>query len=188
MSSSAFAGKTLLVLGDSLSAGYRIPIDQAWVSLLQNRLNETAHSYTVINSSISGSTTQNGLERLLPILKIYHPQIVIIELGINDGLRRFPIAVFKHNLLQLIQLAKAEKSQVLLLGTRLPANRDPAYAKAFQQVYTDLATSEKISLVPYFLKNVDDHAELIQSDRLHPTEKAQIIILNNLWPTLENLL
>jgi acyl-CoA thioesterase-1 len=182
------AKNTILIVGDSISAGYGIDPQKGWVKLLQERLQEKNYAYQVINSSISGDTTSNGLNRLPDLLKQYLPQIAIIELGGNDGLRGIPIDTIKQNLERMIQLAKKAGSQIVLLGVRLPPNYGPQYTQSFQQLFVDLAKKENINLVPLFLNQVDDHTNLMQEDGIHPKEEAQMILLNNVWPTLEKII
>ncbi len=171
-----------------MSAGYGINPQKGWVMLLQQRLQEKKYDAAVINASISGDTTSNGLTRLPDALKQYHPNIVIIELGGNDGLRGLPLFVIKNNLDSMITLAKDAGSQVLLLGVRMPPNYGPDYTQSFQKIFTSLANKESISVVPLFLKSVDDHPNLMQSDGIHPKEEAQTILLDNVWPMLEKML
>ncbi len=183
-----FANNTILIVGDSLSAGYGIDPNQGWVALLKNRLHEKNFDYDVINSSISGDTTAQGLARLPALLKQFKPQITIIELGGNDGLRGLPLAVIKQNLDQMIILIKSAESHPLILGIRLPPNYGAAYLAQFQKIFTDLSEQTGVSVVPLFLKNIDENARLMQPDHTHPTAAAQMILLTNVWPTLEELL
>jgi acyl-CoA thioesterase I len=183
-----FADNSILVIGDSISAGYGINLQQGWVSLLQQRLIQQKFIYHVINASVSGDTTSNGLARLPQALKHYHPQITIIELGGNDGLRGLQISTIRANLQRMIMLAKKSQSKVLLLGVRLPPNYGLLYTQRFQNMFTDLAAHHAISVVPFFLKNIDDNAALMQADGIHPTVAAQIIMLNNMWPSLQQML
>jgi acyl-CoA thioesterase-1 len=182
------AKNTILIVGDSISSGYGIDSQKGWATLLQERLQEKKYSYQVINASISGDTTSNGLNRLPAALKQYQPQITIIELGGNDGLRGLPIDTIKSNLNRMIQLAKNAGSQIVLLGVRLPPNYGPQYTQLFQQLFLDLAKKENVNLVPLFLSHVDDQPNLMLEDGIHPKEAAQIILLNNVWPVLEKML
>jgi acyl-CoA thioesterase-1 len=183
-----FAENSILVIGDSISAGYGITPKQGWVSLLQQRLIQQKYGYYVVNASMSGDTTSNGLARLPQALKDHHPQITIIELGGNDGLRGLQIPTIRNNLQRMIMLAKKSRSQVLLLGVRLPPNYGLLYTQRFQHIFTDLAAQNAVSVVPLFLKNVDDDSVLMQADGIHPTIKAQMIMLNNMWQVLEKML
>ncbi len=177
-----------MIIGDSLSSGYNININQGWVKLLQNKLNAQGYDYQVVNLSTSGSTTSNGLAKLPEALLKYQPEITIIELGGNDGLRGLQISTIKKNLTRMITLAKNAKSKVLLLGLRLPPNYGADYLSQFQMMYNDLARGQNVSLVPFFLQKIDDDPQLMQPDRTHPTVEAQRILLENVWPELEKLI
>ena len=179
---------TVLVLGDSLSAGYGIPRGQDWVSLLQQRLDGSDRAYHVINASITGDTTHGGLTRLPAALQRHQPEIVLLELGGNDGLRGLDLATTRANLRDMIHLARAAGARVLLLGLRLPANYGKVYADRFHAVYTELAVSENAALVDFFLKGVAETTELMQPDGIHPSAQAQPRILDNVWEGLEPLL
>lgn len=183
-----FAANTILVLGDSLSASFGIQSEQGWVKLLQKRLTEKHFNYRVVNASVSGDTTSNGLMRLPKALAQYQPVITIIELGANDGLRGIPVKVIKQNLQSIISLAKSRSSQVLLIGLRLPSNYGTTYNAQFENMFVDLAKQNKIGLVPFFLKGIDTTDQYFQADRLHPTMAAQPILLNNVWVELVNML
>ena len=183
-----FGKNSILIIGDSLSAGHGIDPSQGWVALLRNRLQEKHFDYTVVNASISGDTTQQGLDRLPAALQEAQPEITIIELGGNDGLRGLPISVITQNLQQMITLIKKANSQVVLIGLRLPPNYGAAYTQEFHQIFAELAQKNQINLVAYFLKNIDQNPNKLQPDHIHPTTEAQPILLNNVWPTLEPLL
>ena len=183
-----FAGNTILIIGDSLSAGYGVETGQGWVALLDKALQEENDHYKVINASISGDTTSNGLSRLPNALQQYKPQVTVIELGGNDGLRGIPLAVIKKNLMHMIELAKSAGSKVLILGVRLPPNYGPSYVDQFHAIFTDLTEDTSVSVVPLFLQNVDNQSQLMQPDGIHPTAKAQAIMFNNIWPKLKPLL
>lgn len=183
-----FAKNTILIVGDSLSANYGINTQKGWVALLQQRLNEKKYNYHVINASISGDTTSNGLARLSKTLKQNKPQITIIELGGNDGLRGLSISTIKNNLQKMIEMTKATQSKILLLGVRLPSNYGPEYTQQFQQIFLDLSKEEQIPVVPLFLHGIDENVLLMQQDRIHPGIDAQTLMLNNVWPELEKLL
>ena len=179
---------TVLVLGDSLSAGYGIPRGQDWVSLLQQRLDGSDQAYRVVNASITGDTTHGGLTRLPAALQRHQPEIVLIELGGNDGLRGLDLATTRDNLREMIDLARGAGARVLLLGLRLPANYGKVYADRFHAVYTELAASENAALVDFFLEGVAETTELMQPDGIHPSAQAQPRILDNVWEGLEPLL
>ncbi len=180
--------KTILVLGDSLSAAYGINIDYGWVSLLQNRLTQEKQPYRVINASISGDTSIGGLNRLPLLLNQYQPEIVIVELGGNDGLRGLPVKTLKHNLQKIIELSLENNSQVILAGIKIPPNYGMRYTEMFYQVYTQLENEYPIVLIPFLLDGIGDNVELMQADGLHPTKQAQSTILEIVWKKLNPLL
>ena len=182
------ATTNIVVLGDSLSAGYHIPAESSWVSLLEKKLKATDPQLTVINSSVVGDATANGLQRLPSLLDHYHPDIVIIELGANDGLRRNPILSIHSNLDRLIQLCLNAKSKVLLIGIQLPIQYGPQYREEFADIFSQLSKEHTIPLVPFLLDKVAGNAKLMQSDGLHPSADAQPIVLDNVWPYLLPLL
>ncbi|MBX3710035.1 MAG: arylesterase [Gammaproteobacteria bacterium] len=184
----SLAKNTILIIGDSISAGYGIDLKKSWVNLLQNRLQENKYPYHIVNASISGSTTNDGLSQIATLLKQYHPKITIIGLGGNDGLRGLQISVIKNNLHNLIEAVKQEKSKILILGVRIPPNYGLMYTQQFKSIYIDLAKRDDIAVIPQFLKNVDDNPDLMQPDGIHPNEKAQVILLDNVWLVLKKLL
>jgi len=175
----------LLVLGDSLSAGYGMDRDQSWVSLLDNRLKEGGYSYRIFNSSISGDTTQGGLARLPRLLETYQPEIVIVELGANDGLRGINPDITRENLSRMIRQSQQAGALVLLAGIRLPPNYGPAYLQKFESIYGDLASEYDTLLVPFFMRGVAMSPEFLQADNIHPNEKGQPVLLDNVWKVLE---
>lgn len=182
------AQNTILILGDSLSSGYGINQTQSWPALLQSYLQENHLPYQVVNVSITGSTTSNGLSSLPAALNQYKPKITIIELGGNDGLRGLQISLIKNNLQQMIDLAKHSGSSVLLLGLRLPPNYGPDYTQQFQQLYLDLAKNNNIAVVPQLLTSVDDNPTLMQADHIHPNTDAQPVIFKTVWAKLSKIL
>jgi acyl-CoA thioesterase-1 len=175
----------LLVLGDSLSAGYGMDREKSWVSLLETRLSERGYSYRVLNSSISGDTSQGGVTRLPRLLERYQPEIVIIELGANDGLRGIDPAVTRANLSDMIARSQASGARVLLAGIRLPPNYGSAYLQQFESMYADLASEYQALLVPFFMDGVAMEPELLQADNIHPNEAGQPVLLENVWAVLE---
>jgi acyl-CoA thioesterase-1 len=179
--------RTLLVLGDSLSAAYGLATDEGWVSLLADRLDRLGLGYGVVNASISGETTAGGLTRLPGVLESNRPQVLVIALGANDGLRGFDPETLRGNLTRLVALGQAAGARVLVAGVRLPPNYGSAYTQAFESVFSEVATEASVPLVPYLLKGVAENLGLMQADGLHPTAAAQPVILDNLWPTLEPL-
>jgi len=178
----------LLVLGDSLSASYGFEPQLSWVNLLQQRLQALGYPHQVINASITGSTSSQGLTRLPQLLEKHQPAVVIVELGGNDGLRGIPVSELQNNLLQIVQQSKSQNAKILLLGVRLPPNYGPIYAKRFEAVYQAVAKQQQIDLVPYFLAGVDDKPEFMQQDNIHPRATAQSLLLENIWPQLKPLL
>jgi acyl-CoA thioesterase-1 len=187
VSSSASSPK-LLVVGDSLSAGYGVTTELRWVTLLTQRLEKHCGSFNVVNASISGDTSKGGLSRLPALLTNHQPDIVVIELGGNDGLRGIAIKTMRQNLQQMVSLAKQAKALVLLLGVRLPANYGEDFINAFHQVYYDVAKAESVPLVPFFLQDVALNRQLMQADGIHPNDKAQPILLDNVWPALRSMI
>ncbi|MFC1683957.1 arylesterase [Pseudomonadota bacterium] len=179
---------TLLVVGDSLSAAFGFDAEKGWPRLLQKRLTETGRPYRVINASISGDTTQGGLTRLPGALARHKPEIVIIELGANDGLRGINLAKIRDNLIRMTILCQQQGARVLLLGMHLPPNYGPGYTRRFHAVYQEVATHTGSAITPFFLEGIADNMTLIQADGLHPTAEAQKSILDNLWPQLLPLL
>jgi acyl-CoA thioesterase I len=180
---------TILVFGDSISAGYGLPrVEQGWVALLQAKLKKQGYGHQVINASVSGETTAGGLARLPRALSVHHPGIVILELGGNDGLRALPIAPMRANLARMIELASAAGAKVLLLGIRIPPNYGSEYAGQFAKVFAEVARTEHAALVPFVLDGVALTPSLMQEDGVHPNEAGQPRLLDNVWPALLPLL
>ncbi len=179
---------TILVVGDSLSAAYGIPPEQGWVSLLEKRLEDNKYPYHVVNVSISGNTSSNGLTSLPQALKQYKPSIVIIGLGSNDGLRGLSTVAMQSNLSQMVELAKKTKARVLLAGFLIPVNYGPIYRKKFEHVFETVSDEYHLPRIPFLLEKVVLKPELIQNDGLHPNEAAQPLILDTVWPFLEKML
>ena len=180
------ATQTIVVFGDSLSAGYGLQANESWVSLLQARLNQQKLAYNVINASISGETTSGGLARFNAALTEHKPSIVILELGANDGLRGLPINEMRSNLNKMILQAKPAK--VLLIGMKIPPNYGQKYSRDFSASYAILAKQHKIKLVPFLLDGVAGKPSLIQDDGLHPLAAAQPALLDNVWTQLNRML
>jgi acyl-CoA thioesterase-1 len=174
----------ILVLGDSLSAGYGMDAADTWVSLLEARLNENGQSYRILNSSISGDTTQGGLARLPRLLDRYQPAFVIIELGGNDGLRGIDPDVTRNNMTSMIRQSQVTGARVLLAGIRLPPNYGPAYLEKFESMYADLAGEFGTLLVPFILEGVVFEPGMMQEDGIHPNERGQPVLLDNVWQVL----
>ena len=183
-----FAATTLLVLGDSLSASYGIDQKQGWVSLLEERLHRQCPACQIINASISGETTAGGRSRIVPLLKRQRPNILIVELGGNDGLRGLPLTEMYNNLDHIITVSQQRDIKVLLLGMRLPPNYGPAYTRNFQNVYQRLADKYHVAWVPFLLAGLEDQRNLFQADGIHPIAAAQGVMLDNVWPVLQTLL
>jgi len=186
--SAAAAPRTLLVFGDSLSAGYGLAPGQGWVALLEKRLRTQGYEYRVVNASVSGETTGGGLERLPRALQLHKPDVVVIELGANDGLRGLPVASARNNLLEMAALAQDAGAQTLLLGMRMPPNYGPRYTADFARMFAEVANRSHMALVPFFLEGVALKANAIQADGLHPNASAQPALLGVVWPHLEPLL
>jgi acyl-CoA thioesterase-1 len=178
----------ILVVGDSLSAAYGIDAQRGWVNLLRQRLAAHNDTWQVINRSISGDTTAGGLARLPALLQTYRPQIVIIELGSNDGLRGFSFKQMRQNLNGMIEAVQAAGGQVVLVGGRLPPNYGAAYADAFHALFKEVAQDKQVPLVPFLLERVALDPSLMQADGYHPNEAAQPHLLETVWPVLESVL
>lgn len=175
-------------MGDSLSAGYGLRPGEDWVSLLGRQLAAKGYTHKVVNASISGETTRGGLARLPRALEIHSPEIVVIELGANDGLRGFPLSVMHDNLRHMIELARSAGARVLLLGMHLPANYGAEYTQQFHRVFLDLARAEQVPLVPFFLEGVALQQGMMLDDGIHPSAIAQEKMLQNVWPVLHSML
>lgn len=177
----------ILVMGDSLSAAYNLPASAGWVSLLEERLkNQT--NWQVVNASISGETTSGGLTRLPRLLRQHQPDLVLLELGANDGLRGLPPKLISNNLEKMLTLSQESGAKVMLIGILLPPNYGSAYLAQFEQTYPNLAKKHQLPLVPFLLEGVADKPSLMQADGLHPTAEAQPIILETVWLELKALL
>ena len=175
---------TVVVLGDSISAGYGIDKTQGWVSLLAQKLSGKCADMTVKNASVSGETSAGGLTRLPTILSEDKPAVLVIELGGNDGLRGLSPQVMQQNLAQMIDLARAAGADVVLLGMRMPANLGEAYRRLYDDAFKRVATSKSVPLLPFFLDRVYDQPGYLQADRIHPTEIAQPQLLDNAWTVI----
>lgn len=182
------APKTLLVYGDSLSAGYGLARETGWVDLLAQRIKQNGYPWRVVNASISGETTAGGATRLPAVLRQHRPAIVVIELGGNDGLRGLPVDAMRANLDRMIQAAKRAGAQPVLVGMRLPPNYGTQYTTKFHDSYRALARRHDIVLIPFLLERVAARADFFQLDMIHPTAQAQPLILDEVWPYLEPLI
>ena len=179
---------TILVLGDSISAGYGLANGEGWVALLQARLKTQGYGYRVVNASVTGETTTGGLARLPRALSLHRPQIVIIELGGNDGLRALPLETSRRNLEKIIEAARGAGAKVLLLGMKIPPNYGPRYSTGFEQTFRDLARRYRLPFEPFFLEKIALQPGMMQADGIHPTAKAQPVMLDTVWPVLKPLL
>jgi acyl-CoA thioesterase-1 len=187
-SASAYsAPKTVLVVGDSLSAEYGITRGTGWVPLLEQKLKAEKIPASVVNASVSGETTIGGRTRLPTLLDQHKPDVVVIELGANDGLRGLPVASAEGNLRAMVKMAQQKNARVLLVGMRMPPNYGRAYTESFFNMFKKIAQETRSPLVPFMLEGVAEKPALFQADRLHPTSNAQPIILNNIWPHLAAL-
>jgi acyl-CoA thioesterase I len=179
----------IVVFGDSISAAYGLEVNKGWVAKLQHKLTQQKNNqYTVINASVSGETTTGGLTRLPMVLKQHQPKILILELGGNDGLRGQSPKLMQQNLQAMVKQAQQQKVTVLLLGMKIPPNYGKAYTQAFEKVFAQVAKQQKVAFVPFFLEGVGGNNQLMQADNIHPNAQAQDKLLQNVWPTLQELL
>ena len=183
------SAKTIMILGDSLSAGYGIQPQQGWVNLLQKRLEQQyPKQHKVVNASVSGETTSGALARLPKLLQTHRPDLVVIELGGNDGLRGQPPQMIQKNLASLIQQSQKAKAKVIVFGIKMPPNYGQAYSKAFENNYKVVSQQYKVELLPFFMQGVAGNKTLMQKDLIHPNAKAQTILLNNAYPYIKGAL
>ena len=179
---------TVLVFGDSLSAGYGIDVDQSWPALLQSRLDSQGYEHRVINASISGETTEGGVTRVGVTLENFAPELVILELGGNDGLRGFPTERMQSNIQTIIETVRASGAAVVMLGIRIPTNYGARYTGAFENVYRELADRFDVPWIEFFMEGIALNKELMQDDGIHPNAAAQSILLDNAWPIIRQAL
>ena len=185
----AVDAKTILIVGDSISAGYGINPEQGWVQLLQKRLDQQyPKQHKVVNASVSGETTSGALARMPKLLQNYKPDVVVIELGGNDALRGQPPQMIQKNLGQLVQQSQQAKAKVLLFGMKIPPNYGTAYSQDFENNYKVISQQYKIKLLPFFMQGIAGHKDLMQNDQIHPNAKAQSILLNNAYPYIKGAL
>lgn len=184
------ADQTIVIVGDSLSAAYGIDQSEGWVALLRERLAEELKPVRVniVNASVSGDTSTDGLDKLPGILERHKPDVVMIELGGNDGLRGQPVSIIRDNIDAMITLGKNAAATVVLIGIRLPPNYGPRYVGEFEAVYSELSARHDVELVPFLLEGVAGNAQLMQADGIHPLAPAQPIIVENVWPILIKVL
>jgi len=185
-SAQATDSPTVLIFGDSLSAGYGIDVDQSWATLLQQRLEEQGYEHRVVNASISGETTEGGAARIDSAIGTFAPDLIILELGGNDGLRGFPPARIKGNLETIARRARDSGARVVLLGIRIPTNYGARYTQAFEAVYAEVASELGINWIEFFMDGVALNDELLQEARIHPNVAAQAILLDNAWPIIRD--
>jgi len=179
----------VLILGDSLSAGYGLRAGEAWPDLLQARVQSLGYPARIVNASVSGETTSGGLSRLPALLEAHQPRVVVVELGANDGLRGLPLQAMKTNLRAIVSASRRIDASVVLIPMRMPPNYGPAYATGFAQVYEALPGEfGRVSLSPFFLKDIALNPALMQADGLHPKAEAQALMLDAVWPTLAPVL
>lgn len=186
--SSSVQARTLLVLGDSLSAAYGIDPAKGWVALLDARLKQSYDDITVVNASISGETTQGGLTRLPALLERHQPQWIVLELAANDGLRGTPLRIIEKNLERLLNMSTQAGAQPIIVGIQLPPNYGPSYTRKFYNLFSELADEYEIPRVPFLLEGVALNHDLMQADGLHPTAEAQPILLENVWPYIKPMI
>jgi acyl-CoA thioesterase-1 len=184
----AYGAPTILVFGDSLSAGHGLARGQGWADLLERRLRERGSAYTVVNASISGETTAGGRARIDGALERFSPAIVVLELGANDGLRGSSLSVMRQNLEYMVAQAKKHGARVVVVGMRLPPNYGPQYATEFFNSFREVAKKDRTAYVPFLFDGLKDDAETFQADRLHPTAQAQPVMLDTVWRMLAPLL
>jgi len=182
------AAPVLLVLGDSISAGYGLAAGTGWVALLDARLKSEGYRHSVVNASISGDTTAGGRARLPALLAQHTPAIVVIELGGNDALRGGNLAATRANLESMVAAAQDAKARVLIVGMQLPPNYGPTYVRDFSALFAEVAKAKRVPIVPAFFAGFGEDLALFQPDRIHPSAQAQAKLLDNVWPTLQPLL
>jgi acyl-CoA thioesterase-1 len=175
---------TIIIFGDSLSAGYGIEVDQSWATLLQMRLEEQGYEHRVVNASISGETTEGGVTRIDSALRDFSPDLVILELGGNDGLRGFPVSRMKDNLTKIVLRAKSTGAAVVLLGIRIPINYGARYSAEFEGVFRQVSNELDVHWIEFFMDGIALNDELLQDDRIHPNAEAQPMLLDNAWPII----
>ena len=182
------AKPVIVVLGDSISAEYGLPRDTGWVALMRQRLAEERIDYSVANASISGDTTSGGRARLPALMERLKPSIVIVELGANDALRGVPLSTTEDNLRTIIEQAQQGHAKVVLIGMYVPPNYGPDYTQKFHGLYGELSKEFHLPLVPFLLAGIVDQPDMFQADQIHPTQQAQPVLLNNVWPAVKPLL
>ncbi|WP_074264764.1 MULTISPECIES: arylesterase [Paraburkholderia] len=182
------ARPVIMVLGDSISAEYGLPRDTGWVALMRQRLANERIDYSVANASISGDTTSGGRARMPELIQRLKPSIVIVELGANDALRGVPLPTTEDNLRTIVEQAQQAHAKVVLIGMYVPPNYGPDYTQKFHGVYEQISKDLHVSLVPFLLAGIADKPDMFQADQMHPTQQAQPVLLDNVWPTVKPLL
>ena len=185
---SAYTSEKILIFGDSLSSGYGISIEDSWTELLTKKIKKRKFTLSVVNRSISGETTSGGIRRLPKLLSKLSPQIVIIELGANDALRGLPLSQTKKNLKKMVELSKKSGAKPLIVGMRIPPNYGKVYSEKFFNIFKQVAIEKKIAIVPFMFEGFAENREYFLNDQIHPNEKAQRKILENIWEELEPLI
>lgn len=180
--------RTILIIGDSISAAYGIPVEKGWVSLLEQRLVRQDYDYKVFNASISGETTMGAKMRLQNLLDTHQPQLVVIELGGNDGLRGFTLKQIETNFIEMVTMVKQQDSDVLLVPMRIPPNYGAAYSNGFESIYKDVSKMTDVKVTKFILHGIAENLDLMQADGIHPVASAQAKMLDNVWPSLKELL
>lgn len=180
----ADADYTLMVYGDSLSAAYGIEESEGWVELLSQKLANENFPYKVVNGSVSGETTTGGLSRMPAMLNTYQPDLIILELGGNDGLRGIPLRNIRENLVAMVSLAQKSGAEVILAGIQIPPNYGSRYTEPFFAQFADIAVALNLPLVPFLIDGIPQQPQLMQNDGIHPKAEAQGMILDNVWPVL----
>ena len=186
--SSANEAPTVLVLGDSLSAGYGIDVDQSWTALLQQRLQEQGYEHRVVNASIGGDTTESGAARIGQAIETFGPELIVLELGGNDGLRGIPPNTMRENLRSIITAGQGSGADVVMLGITIPPNYGQRYIAEFENVFRELASELDVPWIEFFLEGVALNDELMQEDGIHPNATAQPLLLDNAWPIIQTAL
>ena len=184
----AFAARTVMIFGDSLSAAYNLSAGEGWVDLLGQRIARAKLPWRIVNASITGETTSGGASRLAADMKSNRPAVVVIQLGTNDALRGLPIAGMRDNLERMIRIVRRARAEPVLVGLMIPPNYGIDYANEFRALYPALAAKHRVRLVPFLLEGIADKPDLFQRDQLHPTAAAQARIADNVWPAIEPLL
>ncbi|MEX0619431.1 MAG: arylesterase [Pseudohongiellaceae bacterium] len=185
---SAEPSRVLMIYGDSLSAAYGMEEEDGWVALLAEKIREQGYPYRVVNASVSGETTSGGLARLPAMLDAYDPELFLLELGGNDGLRGLPVDNIRQNLDAMVNLASESGARVILAGIQIPPNYGPRYTGPFFEQYAEIAANDDLPLIPFLIDGIAQQPELMQSDGIHPKAEAQRKIVENVWPVLKPLL